>query len=256
MRNTFELNIEKLLETSKGFEIFKNLVEMRMIDERTKIDSGYRITRYMTLYNFLLETNDMRTLRFFFENGVDKNYYYYLDIYERYERSSTLEYCVMNNNFELLKFLIEEGCETNGLIKFMIKNKKMIDKLDYILDNIDIVYDDVLCSIVLDNYLIYKKLKKKYLGSVVYMDIMKCCIENYSLEILKHFLHEYGFDNKNMDYVKKIIKEKYINPEMKKINRREIVFEKHIDDKTRGEYLLNFFSKYSGEEKILKKMRK
>ena len=102
MRNTFELNIEKLLETSKGFEIFKNLVEMKMIDERTKIDSGYRITRYMTLYNFLLETNDMRTLRFFFENGVDKNYYYYLDIYERYERSSTLEYCVMNNNFEPL----------------------------------------------------------------------------------------------------------------------------------------------------------
>ena len=130
---------------------------MKMIDDKTKIRVKYGFVTYVTLYNYLLKMNDMKNLKILFQNGVDKNIYYYIDIYDMYVKSSTFEFCVMNNNFELLKFFIKEGCETKGLIKFMIKNRKMIDNLDYILKYVVVEYDDLLSSIELDNYFIPSK---------------------------------------------------------------------------------------------------
>lgn len=256
MSNTFELNIKKLFETSKGSQIFESLLEMKMIDDKTKIVAKYGFVSYVTLYNYLLEMNDMKNLKILFQKGVDKNKYYYIDVYDRYLESSTYEFCVMNNKFELLKFFIKEGCETGGLIKFMIKNKKMIENLDYILEYVVVEYDDLISSIELDNYFVFRNLIKKYYGKVVYMDVLKRCIESYSMKLLKDYLNEKGFDNKNMCYIKNFIKEIYIIPKIEIINRREIVYMKNDEEKMRGNKLLEFFSNYSGEENMVKKMRK
>jgi len=256
MSNTFRLNIKKLFETSKGSQIFESLLEMKMIDDKTKINAKYGFVSNVTLYNYLMEMNDIKNLKILFQNEVDKNIYYYIDIYDMYVKSTTFEFCVMNNNFELLKFFIKEGCETKGLIKFMIKNRKMIDNLDYILKYVVVEYDDLLSSIELDNYFIFTKLIKKYSGKVVYIDVMKRCIENYSIKLLKDYLNEKGFDNKNMEYIRNFIKEIYIIPKIEIINRREIVYMKNDEEKMRGNKLLEFFSNYSGEENMVKKMRK
>lgn len=256
MSNTFELNIKNLLETSKGSRIFESLLEMKMIDDKTKIRAKYGFVSYVTLYNYLLKMNDMKNLKILFQNGVDKNIYYYIDIYDMYVKSSTFEFCVMNNKFELLKFFIKEGCETKDLIKFMIKNRKMIENLDYILEYVVVEYDDLISSIELDDYFVFRNLIKKYSGKVVYMDVLKRCIENYSIKLLKDYLNEKGFDNKNMEYIKNFIKENYIIPKIEIINRREIVYMKNDEEKMRGNKLLEFFSKYSGEENMVKKMRK
>ena len=138
----------------------------------------------------------------------------------------------------------------------MIKNRKMIDNLDYILKYVVVEYDDLLSSIELDNYFIFTKLIKKYSGKVVYIDVMKRCIENYSIKLLKDYLNEKGFDNKNMEYIRNFIKEIYIIPKIEIINRREIVYMKNDEEKMRGNKLLEFFSNYSGEENMVKKMRK
>jgi hypothetical protein len=83
-----------------------------MIDDKTKIRVKYGFVTYVTLYNYLLKMNDMKNLKILFQNGVDKNIYYYIYIYDMYVKVSTLKYCITNNNFELLKFFIKEGCET------------------------------------------------------------------------------------------------------------------------------------------------
>lgn len=256
MSNTFELNIKKLFETSKGSLIFESLLEMKMIDDKTKIRVKNGFVSYVTLYNYLLEINDMKNLKILFQNGVDKNKYYYINVYDRYLESSTFEFCITNNNFELLKFFIKEGCETTGLIKIMIKNRKMIENLDYILEYVVVEYDDLISSIELDDYFVFRNLMKKYSGKVVYMDVLKRCIETYSIKLLKYYLNEKGFDNKNMEYIRNFIKEIYIIPKIEIINRREIIYMKNDEEKMRGNKLLEFFSKYSGEENMVKKMRK
>ena len=132
----------------------------------------------------------------------------------------------------------------------------MIENLEYILEYVVVEYDDLISSIELDNYFIFTKLMKKYSGKVVYMDVLKRCIENYSMKLLKYYLNEKGFDNKNMEYIRNFIKEIYIIPKIEIINRREIIYMKNDEEKMRGNKLLEFFSKYSGEENMVKKMRK
>jgi hypothetical protein len=256
MNNTFSLNIKKLLETSKGSQIFNSLLEMKMIDDKTKINTKYGFVSCLTLYNYLLKRSDIKNLKILFQNGVNKNLYYYIDVYDRYIKSSTLKYCVINNNFELLKFFIKEGCKTKDLIKFMIKNRKMIENLDYILEYVVVEYDDLLSSIELDNYFIFRKLMKKNSGKFVYIDILKRCIKSYSLNLLKDFLNENGFDNKNREYITNFIKEIYMIPKIEIINRRELVYTKNVEEKLRGNKLLELFSNYYIEENMVKKMKK